>query len=166
MTSQQHNKLIKTICEKLIPTILEVQTSKMYDFPCFTSLNSKLQLTIKNGTITIREERPQEDTHYEMLRQLAGVPEGRRVAPIYNPLNETLDVKNFHEWKFNRNGENFCNVTTQLLLFAKSMIAFLREAEKYQNELKDIFVFSENIALPLSKFVIIEKFTSKTAKIN
>jgi len=166
MTSQQHNKLIKTICEKLIPTILEVQTSKMYDFPCVTSLSSKLQLTIKNGTITIREERPQEDTHYEMLRTLARLPEGRRVAPLYTPINETLDIKKFYEWKFNQNGENFCNVTTQLLSFAKSMIAFLKEAEKYQNELKDIFVFSENIALPLSKFVIIEKFTSKTAKIN
>jgi len=154
MTEQDKNKLIKTISDKLIPTILELQKSNMFNKKLELKINAQYYLVIHNNSMySIQSVNNKEPFRIAMLRTV-GQPE---LVTYAGEIKKELLLTDIENWQF---GNNLLLQSDNIILnIANKLVEHIKEAEKQQEDINKIFDYANNIALPLSKFVLIEKIT-------
>jgi arginine deiminase len=146
MTKQDKYKLLKTISEKLIPTILELQKSNMFNKKLELKINSQYCLEIHNNSIySLQKENNKESFKLAILRTV-----GQDNVVIYaGETKNQLLLTEIENWKF---GNNILLESENVILnIANKLIEHIKEAEKQQEEINNIFDYANKIALPLSK---------------
>lgn len=157
MTDYQKEKLVKTIQQKLIPAAIDVQALKMYNSSCTIVMSNKWRITIYNGVIRAEKERTED---FNQLVRLAGIGVNNAFAQVVRePTNLNLKLEEFRDWQFGHN--KLIYNESDLMLLSKGLIEYLRTVEVHQREIDRIFEFSDKLALPNTKFVIIEKYINR-----
>jgi len=140
MTEEQTNKLIDIISTILIPNVFELQNSKLYPEQ-FSFHISHYDFIIENNEI--------------FLVRLSLSPGGRLRHDEAPRIR--LDLKELRKWDIP--GHSLANIDYKrfLKILSEKLVSFIKEAEIYQNDIKDIFHFANTISLPLFRTVILEK---------
>jgi len=155
MKKEQKIKLLSIIKNTLIPAIIEVQVTELYPVKYNFAISDSWHIKIQTNQIILFEK---EGDNARVLRAMRATMagEGYIIPTLSEPLE--LDVQKIEEWKFRPYGENnLINLPDLLIKLGESMKEYLQEAEKYQKKINSIFKFSENLSLPSSRNVLIEK---------